>query len=143
MKSCRVCFILLLFFFKSFFSKTITVQQRSRAAGGVIGDGIVKENVDYQYTCQPLDTENREYITCIAIKLKESDDKYGSSRICKCFTFVSSLLDCRDGVVLRALASHQRGPRSIPRSGVMLVLYSAPRHFLRVLQLPLPSKTSI
>ncbi|XP_074608634.1 VWFA and cache domain-containing protein 1-like isoform X2 [Acropora palmata] len=62
-------------------SKTITVLQRSRAAGGVIGDGIVKEDVDYEYTCQPLDTENREYITCIAIKLKESDDKYGSSRI--------------------------------------------------------------
>ena len=46
------------------------------------------------------------------------------------------LLGCRDGVVVRALASHQCGPSSIPRSGVkcglrLLVLYSAPRGFLR------------
>ena len=38
----------------------------------------------------------------------------------------------RDGTVVRALASHQCGPGSIPRSGVicglsLLVLYSAPR----------------
>jgi len=45
----------------------------------------------------------------------------------------------------RALASHQCGSGSIPRSGVkcgwsLLVLYSAPRGFLRVLQFPLSSK---
>ena len=56
-----------------------------------MGDGIVREDVDYEYTCQPLDTESREYITCIATKSKESYDKYGSSRICKCFAFVHSL----------------------------------------------------
>ena len=41
---------------------------------------------------------------------------------------------CRDGVVVRALASNQCGPGSIPRVGVicglnLLVLYSAPRSF--------------
>ena len=41
---------------------------------------------------------------------------------------------CRDGVVMRALASHQCGPGSISRHGVicglsLLVLYSAPRGF--------------
>ena len=51
----------------------------------------------------------------------------------------------RDGAVVRALASHQCGPGSIPRSGVtcelsLLVLYSAPRGFLRVLRFPLSSK---
>ena len=39
---------------------------------------------------------------------------------------------CRDGAVVRALASHQCGPGSIPRLSVicglsLLVLYSAPR----------------
>ena len=42
-----------------------------------------------------------------------------------------------------ALASHRCGPGSIPRLGVtcglsLLVLYSAPRGFLRVLRFPLP-----
>ena len=43
-------------------------------------------------------------------------------------------LGCRDGAVVRAPVSHQCGPGSIPRSGVicwlsLLVLYSAPRSF--------------
>ena len=43
-------------------------------------------------------------------------------------------IGCRDGAVVRALASHQCGPGSIPRSGVicglsLLVLYSAPRGY--------------
>ena len=54
----------------------------------------------------------------------------------------------RAGAVVRALASHQCGPGSIPRLGVicglsLLVLYSAPRGFLRVLRFPLSSKTNI
>ena len=57
-------------------------------------------------------------------------------------------LGCRDGAVVRALACHQCGPGSIPRSGVkcglsLLVLYSAPRGFLRGLRFPLSSKTKI
>ena len=57
-------------------------------------------------------------------------------------------LGCRDGAVVRALTSHQCGPGSIPRSGVkcglsLLVLFSAPRGFLRVLRFPLSSKTKI
>ena len=48
----------------------------------------------------------------------------------------------------RALASHECGPGSIPRLGVicglsLLVLYSAPRGFLQVLRFPLSSKTDI
>ena len=55
---------------------------------------------------------------------------------------------CRDGAVVRALAFHQCGPGSIPRSGVkhglsLLVLFSAPRGFLRVLRFPLSPKTKI
>ena len=55
---------------------------------------------------------------------------------------------CRDRAVVRALASHQCGPGSIPRSGVkcglsLLVLFSTPRGFLRVLRFPLSSKTKI
>ena len=55
---------------------------------------------------------------------------------------------CRDGAVVRALASCLCGPRSISRSGVicglsLLVLYSAARGFLWVLWFPLSSKTSI
>ena len=54
----------------------------------------------------------------------------------------------RAGAVAWALASHQCGPGSIPRLGVicglsLLVLYSAPRGFLRVLRFPLSSKTNI
>ena len=53
-----------------------------------------------------------------------------------------------NGALVRALASHQCGPGSIRRSGVkcglsLLVLYSAPRGFLRVLRFPLSSKTKI
>ena len=48
---------------------------------------------------------------------------------------------CRDGAVVRALAFHQCGPGSIPISGVkcglsLLVLFSAPSGFLRVLRFP-------
>ena len=55
---------------------------------------------------------------------------------------------CRDGAVVRALASHQCGPGSIPRLGVicglsLLVLYSAPKGFLQVLRFPLSSKTNV
>ena len=55
------------------------------------------------------------------------------------------LSGCRDGAVVRALASHQCGPGSIPRSGViyglsLLVLFSAPRGFFRELRFPLSSK---
>ena len=54
---------------------------------------------------------------------------------------------CRDAAVVRALAFHQCGPGSIPRLGIicglsLLVLYSAPRVFLRVLRFPLSSKTN-
>ena len=56
--------------------------------------------------------------------------------------------DGRDGAVVRALASHQCGPGSIPGLGVicglsLLVLYSAARGFLRALRFPLSSKTNI
>ena len=56
---------------------------------------------------------------------------------------------CTDGAVVRALASHQCGPGSIPRLGVicgwsLLVLYSAPRGFsLGTPVFPLSSKTNI
>ena len=55
---------------------------------------------------------------------------------------------CRDGAVVRALASHQCGPGSILGLGVicglsLLVLCSAPRGFLQVLRFPLSSKTNI
>ena len=61
---------------------------------------------------------------------------------------ITELRGCRDGAVVRALASHQCGQGSIPRSGIiyglsLLVLYSAPRGFLRVLRFPLSSKTNI
>ena len=54
----------------------------------------------------------------------------------------------RDGAAVRALASHQCGLGSIPRSGVkcglsLLVFFSAPRGFIRVLRFPLSSKTKI
>ena len=54
-------------------------------------------------------------------------------------------LGCRDGTVVRALASHQCGPDSIPRSGVicglsLLVLFSAPIGFFWVLRFTLSSK---
>ena len=53
-----------------------------------------------------------------------------------------------DGAVVRALASHQCGPVSIPGLGVicglsLLVLVLAPRVFLRVLGFPPSSKTNI
>ena len=63
--------------------------------------------------------------------------KYFSSS----FPMFDLLRGCRDGAVVRALTSHQRGPGSIPRSGVkcglsLLVLYSAARGFLWELQKP-------
>ena len=61
---------------------------------------------------------------------------------------IKGVRGCRDGAVVRALASHQCGPGSIPGLGVicglsLLVLYSAPRGFLRALRFPLSSKTNI
>ena len=66
----------------------------------------------------------------------------------KFYPLLFLLLGCRDGTVVRALTSHQSGPGSIPRLGVicglsLLVLYYAPRGFLRVLRFPLSSKTNI
>ena len=55
----------------------------------------------------------------------------------------------RGGAVVRALASHQCGPGSIPGLGVicglslLLVLVLAPRVFLRVLRFSSSSKTNI
>ena len=62
------------------------------------------------------------------------------------FCSVCPFWGCKDGAVVRSLASHQCGPGSLPRLGVicglsLLVLYSAPRGFLRVLRFPLSSKT--
>jgi len=65
-------------------------------------------------------------------------------RIVVCFEFIHYKLakkvqGSRDGVVVRALASHQCGPGSIPGRGVIcglslfLVLVLAPRVFLQVL----------
>ena len=63
-------------------------------------------------------------------------------------TLISCFLGCRDGAVVRALASHQCGPSSIPRSVVkyglsLFVLYSALRGFPRELRFPLSSKTKL
>ena len=63
-------------------------------------------------------------------------------------TFFCQIRFHRDGAVMKALASHQCGPGSIPSSGVKcgltwLVLYSALRGFLRELRFPLSSKTKI
>ena len=57
-------------------------------------------------------------------------------------SFLYSVGGSRDGVVVRALASHRCGPGSIPEPGVtsglslLLVLVPAPRVFLRVLRFP-------
>ena len=58
---------------------------------------------------------------------------------------LESHVGCRDSAVVRALASYQCGPGSIPKSGVkcglsLLVLYFAPRGFLWELRFPLSSK---
>ena len=63
-------------------------------------------------------------------------------------TWHQTFLGCRVGAVVGALASYQCGPGSIPRSGVicglsLLVLFSVPRGFLRVLRFPASSKTII
>ena len=55
---------------------------------------------------------------------------------------------CRDGAVVRALASHQCGPGSIPRScdkyGLsLLVLFSVPTGFPRLLRFPLSPRSKI
>ena len=72
---------------------------------------------------------------------------YGSMQPLK-ILWPPSVYSCRDGAVVRALASHQCGSGLIPRSGVkcglsLLILFSAPRGFLRVLWFPLFSKTKI
>ena len=59
---------------------------------------------------------------------------------CAFKTLCITSLGSRDGAVVRALASHQCGPGSIPGPGVicglslLLVLVPAPRVFLRVLR---------
>ena len=60
----------------------------------------------------------------------------------------SVLLGCWDGAVVRALPSHQCGPGSIHRSDAkcglsLLVLYSAPKGFLRDFRVPPSSKTKV
>ena len=60
-----------------------------------------------------------------------------NARIIASLDFISAvkyILGCRDGAVVRALASHQCGPGSIPRLGVicglsLLFLFSALRGF--------------
>ena len=64
--------------------------------------------------------------------------EFVGSLLCTERFFSGLLLGCRDGAVVRALASHQYGLGSIPRLGVicglsLLVLYSAPRGFSPVL----------
>ena len=81
-------------------------------------------------------------------KRKAEQDKASADSIRRLAMERMSQTNTREGAVVRALASHQCGPGSIPRSGVkcglsLLVLFSAPRGFLRVLRFPLSSKTKI
>ena len=69
----------------SCFSKVIKGRQHSIAVGGALGDGVKVEKVNYKYTCQPLDTTGREYITCIAIKERDADDRFATSQIRKLY----------------------------------------------------------
>ena len=74
------------------------------------------------------------------------DSSSFAQRLCKIFTgyieiiFGQNSKGSRDGAVVRALASHQCGPGSIPGPGaicglsLLLVLVPAPRVFLRVLR---------
>ena len=86
-----------------------------------------------KYTRSSYDTTNA---FCLSQKIHAN---FSSTHGCR---------GCRDDAVVRALASHQCGPGSIPRSGVkcglsLLLLFSAPRGFLPVLRFPLSSKTKI
>ena len=56
--------------------------------GGVEGDGVKVERVNYRYSCKPLNVPNtdaerevKEYIACIAIKDMDADDKFSSALI--------------------------------------------------------------
>ena len=74
---------------------------------------------------------------------------YSKLKITLTFITLTLLLEiCSKCLDVKGHASHQCGPGSIPRSGVicglsLLVLYSALRGFLRVLWFPLSSKTNI
>ena len=70
----------------------------------------------------------------IQLILGETASKYKLQGQQQHLSLLKSSLGCRDGAVVRALASHQCGPGSIPRLGVicglsLLVLYAAARGF--------------
>ena len=90
------------------------------------------------------------FIVLIAQKYLGKVDLWGALRFDKHADFRRIIINlgCRDGAVVRAVASHQCGPGSIPRLGIICGMsfffpYSAPRGFLSVLWFPLPSKTNI
>ena len=106
----------------------------------VIGDrnisniGSLKNDVQKRHLCSQL-------TSCVEITHNRNNIQTAVTNI----IYKRNILGCRGGAVVRALVSHQCGPGSIPRLGVicglsLLVLYSAPRGFLRVLRFPLSSK---
>ena len=71
----------------NFREKIFSGRTRSTSRGGVLGDGVQTEKVDYKYSCTPVELgeKRKDYIVCVAIEIGDSGAKYKSYSIGKSF----------------------------------------------------------
>lgn len=60
-------------------------RKRSVSRGGMLGDGVKTELVDYKYSCIPVDlgANRKDYIVCVALEKLDAGAKFKSLSIGK------------------------------------------------------------
>lgn len=54
--------------------------KRSISRGSMLGDGVKTEQVDYKYSCVPVDlgANRKDYIVCVALEREDTGAKFKS-----------------------------------------------------------------
>lgn len=79
MQTTRRAIIALRFFI--FREKTFKRRKRSISRGGVQGDGVQMEQVDYKYSCMPVavgELNSKDYIVCVALEKGDTEASFKS-----------------------------------------------------------------
>ncbi|KAJ7370742.1 hypothetical protein OS493_030162 [Desmophyllum pertusum] len=61
-----------------FREKTFKTRTSSISRGAVQGDGVQTEEVDYKYSCMPVDVREKDYIVCVALEKGDTGATYKS-----------------------------------------------------------------
>jgi len=79
METTRRAIIALRFFI--FREKTLKRRKRSISRGGMLGDGVQMERVNYKYSCMPVavgELNRKDYIVCVALEKGDTEASFKS-----------------------------------------------------------------